>query len=37
MSFDNSYSKTDLDLVDRDLSEIFKDQVAKLKGSGHIK
>jgi nucleoside-diphosphate-sugar epimerase len=36
-SFDNSYSKTDLGLVYRDLSETFKDQVAQLKESGHIK
>jgi nucleoside-diphosphate-sugar epimerase len=35
--FDNSYSKTDLGLVYRDLSETFKDQVAQLIESGHAK
>ncbi|MFT5645704.1 MAG: nucleoside-diphosphate-sugar epimerase [Aureispira sp.] len=35
--FDNSYSKNDLGLVYRDLSETFKDQVAQLEESGHIK
>lgn len=34
--FDNSYSKEDLGLVYRDLSETFKDQVAQLVESGHV-
>lgn len=37
MGFDNSYSKKDLGLVYRDLSETFKDQVAQLVESGHVK
>lgn len=37
MAFDNSYSKKDLGLVYRDLSETFKDQVDQLVESGHVK
>ncbi len=37
MSFDNSYSKKDLGLVYRDLSETFKEQVDQLVESGHVK
>lgn len=37
MAFDNSYSKKDLGLVYRDLSETFKDQVNQLVESGHVK
>lgn len=36
LKFDNSYSKKDLDLVYRDLSETFKDQVDQLVTSGHV-
>lgn len=36
-AFDNSYSKTDLGLVYRNLSETFKDQVDQLVESGHAK
>lgn len=36
MKFDNSYSKKDLGLVYRDLSETFKDQVEQLVKSGHV-
>ena len=37
MGFDNNYSKNDLGLVYRDLSETFKDQVDQLIESGHVK
>lgn len=37
MNFDNSYSKKDLGLIYRDLSETLKDQVTQLIASGHIK
>jgi nucleoside-diphosphate-sugar epimerase len=37
MGFDNSYSKKDLGLVYRDLSETFRDQADQLIKSGHLK
>lgn len=36
LKFDNSYSKKDLGLVYRELSETFKDQVNQLVESGHV-